>query len=162
MKALSELDEAIIAEAAAMGIDKVFLGVSAARKPKGEGSTSGRKNVNLSDLEGIDVVVSAPQRTGKGEVIDVHYTILSEEGTDDAGNIVKSFKARGQRVGKDTVREGNLTEAASLAGWHNVKDVAFALLAYAGKLEAYPDVQPHSETSLLKVNGQSVGENVSQ
>jgi hypothetical protein len=162
MKELSDKDEAIIAEVAALGIDKVFLGVAPVRKPKGEGTTGGGKNVKLSDLDGIDATVSAPQRTGKGEVIDVHYTIFGEDGVDDAGNAIKSFKARGQRVGKETVREGNLTEAASLAGWHNVKDVSYALLALAGKLAEYPDVQPHSDPSLIMVDGKPVNDYVSQ
>jgi hypothetical protein len=163
MKELSEKETSIVEAAAAVGIPRIFIGATPARKPKGEGTTGGGKNVKLSDLDGIDVTVSAPQRTGDGTaVIEVHYTIFSEDGVDDAGNAIKSFKARGQRVGKDTVREGNLTQAASLAGWHNVKDVSYALLAYAGKLAAYADIQPHSDPSLIMVDGKSVNDYVSQ
>lgn len=165
MKKLSDKEAAIVEEAKAQGIDRVFLGITPS-KPKGAktgGSKGGKQNVRLSDLEGIEnVLVTAPQRTGSHEPVGVFYTIFSEDGTDDAGNTVKVFKARGQREGKDTIREGNLTEAASLAGWHNVKDVAYALLTKVGKRGDYPDVEPTSDPSSILVDGTPVGDIVSQ
>jgi hypothetical protein len=160
VKKATEIRNQIYAEADAIGIPRSFFGpVSMAKRTSKGGTKSGGKHVKLESLASLTepVSVTAPKRTSAdGTPLTVVYSIHAVSVTDDAGNVATKYVARGQADGSDTVREGNLTDAASLAGWHQTADVAYALAFKAGVLDQYEGLKPHSPVESILVDGQPI------